>query len=510
MPLTKINFNQIKGSYVNATDFGLIDSSGSYTPAANKAALQAAIDSLGTQGGTVFVPAASYFVDPGITIGETQLGVRILGSGSGVGYGDNRLRTEFVTGKGTGSSTQAFITITGATNSSYARLSNFSIISIAGDPIAYGVVVNGGTIWVDGVYVSYCKEFGIWLDYLCNSVHLDHVTVVNTGVSGGSGYGLFVGSGGTSVTANTPMHVSNSAFRGNTIGVYVSQSIGFNFTNTVFESNRSHGCLLYKVHEAGAVALPTTMGKFDSCYFEANDSSSIGSANLQIDAGTRSYSQTDTPTNIVFNSCIFIAYYISAHTPKININIVCGQRIIFNDCNFDNGGTSYDPTDGTLISLGTYTTLCRFTNYSGSPVTFTDNGGNGTIALGNSIVINNYCLEAQGITVSLRDTNASGAVVGTGTAYYSVHGNVINIDLPTLTGTSGSTAKFITGLPSTLAPPNVKQFPCIGVDNTSSAFSGFMQLTSGAFTLSKDGSGTEFTASGTIIVRGQSISYTFA
>lgn len=64
MALTKVTYSLINGAEVNVLDFGA-DSTGASDSAA---AIQAAIDSLPTQGGSVYFPNGTYRIDSGITL----------------------------------------------------------------------------------------------------------------------------------------------------------------------------------------------------------------------------------------------------------------------------------------------------------------------------------------------------------------------------------------------------------------------------------------------------------
>ena len=488
----------IAGAVVNPLDFGMVSTSGTYNATANKVALQAAIDSLGTAGGTVFIPNGTYFVDPGITITPTQKCISIVGAGSGIAYDDNEGGTTLKFSAQTGSVTAAFDISTGNTANAgpYAKLSNLYLVGSS--QVDYGVVISGN-VELDHVVCTYFDVAGIWLKSWVNSVVLNKVAcIANTT------FGMLVGIGATVTAgaANTVAYITNSTFRGNLVGVRCEQLSGYTFTNCVFESNQHEGLVLYQWHEASPGPSPNNSGLFDTCYFEANSSTDDVHANLLSDAGTRSYDTLDTPSNMLFQNCIFVSYMTATPTvSKPNIKIDCGNNFEFRNCYVCTGGASSSTSYTSPIFLNTYSSNFRFYNIIGNPA-YTNNGVN------NAYDINTYYIQGS-LTMSLRDDSNGGTVIGTGTAYYTVSGNVVTIDLPELTGTSGSTNKVITGLPSSLYPANDKQFVISGYYGSTS-YAGFMTLSSGYFTMYSDGLGNLFPGSGTILARGLSISYTLA
>jgi hypothetical protein len=268
----------------------------------------------------------------------------------------------------------------------------------------------------------------------------------------------------------------------------------------VFESNQQEGLVLYQWNAIGS---PNNEGLFDTCYFEANSSASDLYSNLLSDAQVRSYNTLTTPTNMVFLNCVFVSYMTGTPTvSKPNIYVDCGNNFEFRNCYICTGGPSSDPSYTSPVFLNTYASGFRFYNIIGTPA-YSFTGPN------NAANINTF-YEQGTLTVSLRDDSNGGTVIGTGTAYYTINGNVITLDLPELTGTSGSTAKVVTGLPTSLYPAHTKQFPISGY-YVSTSYAGFMTLsTTGFFTLYTDGVGNGFPGAGTVLVRGASISYTLA
>jgi hypothetical protein len=499
MSLTKVTYSVIAGAMVNPLDFGMVSTAGTYNATTNKVALQAAIDSLGTAGGTVFIPNGTYFVDPGITISPTQKCISITGAGSGIAYDDNEGGTTLKFSAQTGAVVAAFDISTGNVGAAapYAKLSNLYLVGSS--QVDYGVIISGN-VELDHVVCTYFNTAGIWLKSWINSTLLNHVTCVAN-----INFGLLIGVGGVVAggAANTVASITNSAFRGNLVGVRCEQLSGYSFANCVIESNENEGLVLYQWNDASGVSANND-GLFSTCHFEANGSVDFARPNLLSDAGTRSYNTLNTPSNIVFLNCTFVSYMTLTPTvSKPNIYIDCGNNFEFRNCYICTGGPSSDPSYTSPVFLNTYTSGFRFYNIIGNPA-YSFNGVN------NAANINTY-YEQGSLLMSLRDTNSGGAIIAQGTAKYTVNGNQVTLDLPQLSGTSGNVNKVITGLPSTLFPVNTKLFPIVGYVGASTAFNGFASLDSGGtFTLYLDGAGNAWAASGAIVVRGPSISYTFA
>lgn len=499
MSLTKVSYSMIAGAVVNVLDFGMVSSSGTYNATTNKVALQAAIDSLGTAGGTIFIPNGTYFVDPGIVITPSQKCISIIGAGSGIAYDDNEGGTTLKFSAQTGAVVAAFDISTGNVGAAapYAKLSNLYLVGSS--QVDYGVVISGN-VELDHVVCTYFDIAGVWLKSWVNSTLLNHVTcVANTT------FGLLVGIGGVVAggAANTVAYITNSAFRGNLVGVRCEQLSGYSFTNCVIESNENEGLVLYQWNDASGVSA-NNVGLFSTCHFEANGSVDFTRANLLSDAEVRSYNTLNTPSNMLFDNCTFVSYMTATPTvSKPNISVDCGNNFEFRNCYIVTGGPSSDPTYTSPVFLNTYASGFRFYSIIGNPA-YTNSGVN------NATNINTY-YEQGSLTMSLRDTSSAGAVIATGTAKYTVNGNQVTLDLPQLSGTSGNINKVITGLPSTLYPVSTKLFPIFGYVGASTSFNGFASLDSGGvFTLFSDGAGATWAASGTIIVRGPSISYTLA
>jgi hypothetical protein len=498
MSLTKVSYSMIAGAVLNVLDFGLVSSSGTYNATTNKNALQAAINSLGTAGGTIFIPNGTYFVDPGITIGPTQKCISIVGAGSGIAYDDNEGGTTLKFSAQTGAVIAAFDISTGNVGAAapYAKLSNLYLVGSS--QVDYGVIISGN-VELDHVVCTYFNVAGIWLKSWINSTLLNKVTCVAN-----LNFGLKIGIGAvvTGGASNTVAYITNSAFRGNLVGVRCEQLSGYSFTNCVIESNKNEGLVLYQWNDATGNSADNE-GIFNTCHFEANGSVDFTRANLLSDAQTRSYNTLNTPSNMLFQNCTFVSYMTATPTvSKPNIYVDCGNNFEFRNCYICTGGPSSSPSYTSPVFLNTYSSGFRFYNIIGNPA-YTDNGVN------NATSTNDFYTQGS-LTMSLRDTNSGGAIIAQGTAKYTVNGNQVTLDLPSLAGTSANANKVITGLPSSLYPVSTKYFTITGY-TALSPFSGLSVLSpTGEFTLYSDGAGTTWAASGSIVVRGPSISYTLA
>ena len=76
MALTKVSHSMITGAVVNVLDFGAVGDG----VADDTQAIQDAIDSLPTGGGTVFIPGGLYLIDPAVSL-IVQTGDCIVGEG---------------------------------------------------------------------------------------------------------------------------------------------------------------------------------------------------------------------------------------------------------------------------------------------------------------------------------------------------------------------------------------------------------------------------------------------
>lgn len=105
---------------------------------------------------------------------------------------------------------------------------------------------------------------------------------------------------------------------------------------------------------------------------------------------------------------------------------------------------------------------------------------------------------AKYVTGSFTCTGTGFSVDPTGTAYYTVIGNVVTVDYPALTGTSDATTFTITGQPAAIQPTTAKDGTTRTQDNGAAYVAASYAIgTNGVVTLAANADGGAFTASGT-------------
>jgi hypothetical protein len=122
---------------------------------------------------------------------------------------------------------------------------------------------------------------------------------------------------------------------------------------------------------------------------------------------------------------------------------------------------------------------------------------NGSIKLGNTAVASSTSLDwyEEG-TFTVTGTGLTTTV--TGTAQFTRIGNLVSIDMPTISGTSNATTFTLTGIPTQLRPQKEKNMFMRISDNTGPYVLSFVYIGSnGIITLTKDAGSAAFTASGT-------------
>ena len=114
------------------------------------------------------------------------------------------------------------------------------------------------------------------------------------------------------------------------------------------------------------------------------------------------------------------------------------------------------------------------------------------------------------ITTSSFTASLTGCTtVPTGTAYYSVNGNAVTLDVPGLFATSNATSKTITGAPDAIKPATAKRGVYIASDNGGAmAIAAFSIGTNGVITLYPNTVDGNWTASGVADFRAFSAAYT--
>ena len=96
----------------------------------------------------------------------------------------------------------------------------------------------------------------------------------------------------------------------------------------------------------------------------------------------------------------------------------------------------------------------------------------------------------------------------TGTITYTQIGDVVTVDIPSLSGTSNETTMTLTGGTTNMRPAATKTVLCSVADNSIMTVGIVNIETTGTLTFFREPSGTGFTASGTKGISRLSFSYT--
>jgi hypothetical protein len=365
MSLTKVSYSMIDGASVNALDFGMDVTA---SAAVNKAALQAAIDSL-PNGGEVYIPQGYYGVDPGVTVGDVNVTIR--GAGNGRGYGGSSVT--YVGTRLLFNSAGTGITV----NSLNCGPCIKDLALFGNGNGTDGIFLVGTNTILDGVATSGFTNCGFWLRSGINMVQLNNCSGI------GNGYGMRVGS--DTLGGNTIFKVSGCVFRQNNIGVRVDQAVNYAFYDTVSESNTAEGLVLYQ--HTGVQHAELT---FTNCWFENNNAGTPTGYQIVVDgaAGAGPYIGN-------FYNCTVQALGGAVRAVKI----ARGIEISFWYCAFSSVST---PSD---IVLEATALNCTFGYRNGGGIT--DNGQfNNTVGAGNC----GGPVWSKGIGVGGGD--ASGALTG--------------------------------------------------------------------------------------------------
>ncbi len=488
------SYSQSTLPVVSVINYGAVANDSS-KGAVNKTAIQGAIDSFGTHGGTVTIPCGFYYVNPGIVVNNSQKNITITGCSNGFGY-ESLVSTNTVYSGGTviyfvSSGAIGFdFSQTSYLSGNYTRLTN---IVISGGGAVDACIKVRGLVLLDHMNVQDCREQGIWLYELANGTAIDYVSSTNNVI--GAGIGLFVGTESTTYYDNTKFSVSNSAFRQNRTGVRITQANGYSFSDTVIESNAQNGLELYKIHTTNGHDRNTN-GRFDSVWIENNSASSNDYSNILIDASARSFDSMDTPSFITFENSTIVAYQTStAGVFKQNIKIEAGQNIDFRNTSIQTADPIVDGAQKAPTYFGSYSSNIRFYNPQGNFI-ISDSGSLNSFDTSGYHKVGTFTYSLTGCTSTV-----------TGVGYYSITNNVATVDLPNMVCTSNATTKTITGLPSFVWAVDSKNQFTFMQDNGGTYAMGWVQFSSGVFTMSKDGNGNLWTASGSFVARAFSMTY---
>jgi hypothetical protein len=137
----------------------------------------------------------------------------------------------------------------------------------------------------------------------------------------------------------------------------------------------------------------------------------------------------------------------------------------------------------------------RFSN-NATNITSTVSGGGGTFLWGTTIPASSY----TGTLTGIAGTDP------TGTVQYSVNGDVVTLYIPSISGTSDTTAATLTGMPTVIRPKTAQTVFGLVTDNGTAAVSQMTIGTNGTITL-YHGTSATFTSSGTKAVGPCTVSY---
>jgi hypothetical protein len=191
MSLTKVSYSMITGAPVNVLDFGANTTPGTTSMSA---AFQAAIDSLASTGGTIFIPKGTYYIPTTLTlsnsyitfIGEgadyTSKGTILVGTVSGPSPMFNLVTPgmEVINFRDlTISSCSIGVKVPANTYVSNINFSNVKFLSISSTAVQFAGSLNDGTEGVVGSTFNNC----VFYDCFSGIVSQDGVMVNNTHVS---------------------------------------------------------------------------------------------------------------------------------------------------------------------------------------------------------------------------------------------------------------------------------------------------------------------------------------
>lgn len=210
-----------------------------------------------------------------------------------------------------------------------------------------------------------------------------------------------------------------------------------------------------------------------------------------------------TQFNVVGNSSAMPNGYfrgatVAAHATTMNpwatrVATLSGSAVTFTDI-----------ADAPYVGASVLLTMNAAHVWTDGAVFDVQGGATYTTAAGDQVLLVATAVDAFDVTIFPALGNVRGTFTATltgcttsvtGTANYSINGNVVTLDLPALTGTSNTTAATITGLPAAIQPVSTKFFPMMVQDNSTTAVS-MGSITGGGGTLSLYASGLTLTFTG--------------
>lgn len=303
---------------------------------------------------------------------------------------------------------------------------------------------------------------------------LDNLYVFNCHI----GYDNIIGTGSGT---NNSLEFSSCEFHSCKIGTRIARTNAVHFDTCTWENNS----------EAGLVIGESRAGSINNCYFEANNNNRGASpitgisADLLVKPGE--VGGSDPASALSIQNCYFIR---SASDYGIYMD---GQR----NCSITNnflasyaGGISPIHITNHIYNSGevlrNYTQDAAIQNNRPGVVRSNDAGG----------------------TVTLTLTGTSDTPAPTGTATYNRRDDIVFLSIPSILGTSNSTAAQLTGLPWSMKPDS-DRFILARITNNGSTNLGMVRVrgNNGTIDIYPDLAGSSFTASGSKGIPDVTLSY---
>jgi parallel beta-helix repeat protein len=221
MSLTKVSYSMITGAAANVLDYGA-DVTG---VADSTSAINAAIDALGANGGTVYFPPGTYRFTSKITV-DTP--VRLVGSGRSSNISAGKYNTRLL-------KDGDFTGIEFVAGSAFGGVFDLILDSAGGSDASDGLYIDSGRIDVQRVCIWNQGRMGMWV-HDANASAFMNVELLNNGL-----HGLYVSGASPSPDVNG-MSFYNIDARSNTgSGVCLDVSFSNSFYGCTIQYNGSYG-----------------------------------------------------------------------------------------------------------------------------------------------------------------------------------------------------------------------------------------------------------------------------
>lgn len=220
MALTKVTYSGIKGAVANVLDFG---ADPTFTNDST-AAINAAIASLGSAGGTVFFPTGRYKTTSKITITTP---VRIVGTGRGSASGVHQC--EIV-------KTGSYTVLEFGVGASWGGIEDIAIGTTNSAFTGDGIYISSGRIDVNRIAITNQAGFGINI-YDANCSNFANVYIFNCGI------GLYI-DGATPPDTNGITFVNFDILSSRQDGIYVNKAIANTYVGMTVQGSTRYGIFI--------------------------------------------------------------------------------------------------------------------------------------------------------------------------------------------------------------------------------------------------------------------------